>query len=205
MNIVKLKVSRLAYDQHQFTKAEISRLHALPDRWLGEELLRLCREIRAAAMPFREEAGYNSFVMWDVVPEVAHRLGCRLALNESQDFDLKRATGQDFRDLVAICVVNVATGYLSEAETDVARNPIDILFHDVANGNPVAMALDRLVPPTPVSNDRFARSIREVARIRGFGEVCRWSPALNAKDVPVRMMLVPEDECDEEPASAFGL
>lgn len=208
MTTIRLPVSRLTYDQHHFTCSEIDRIFALSDRWLGEEILRLCREIRALAVPTRhEEAGYNSFVLWDLIPEVAYRLGCRLMVNESTDFDAKRASGQDFRDLVAMCMVNVATGYLSEAETNLARNPIDILFRDAANGNPVAFALDRLVAPTLTSTDRFARSIREVSRTRGFEETGKWSPGLNRKDGSTRFEIFPDDEPAVKapsPARTFG-
>lgn len=200
---IRLPVPRVVYERHHYTIAEIRRLHALPDRFLAEELLRLCRGIRKA-LPSRDgRDGYNGAVLWDVVPEVAYRLGARLELNESTEFDLKRAVGQDFRDYVAICMVNVARSYMSEAETDGVRDPLDILFHDAANGNPVAMALDRLVPPTPHSTDRFARTVREVSRNRGMEETGVWSPALNERTGPKIMELVIEDE--PVPAPRYGM
>ena len=57
----------------------------------------------------------------------------------------------------------------------------ELLGHDVANGNPVAMALDRIIRAVERGSDRddyVARQVREVSRRRGFDETPEMSPDL---------------------------
>lgn len=74
------------------TAIEMARLHALPDRWLGEEILKLARAVR---LEFPEKLSdphggtYEPNLVWQVVPELAKRLGAtRLLPNEATSRDV---------------------------------------------------------------------------------------------------------------------
>lgn len=170
---------------------EIERIYGLPDRWLAEELLRLVRAVRSRteyASRRPDSDTYNSTLLWDVIPEVARRLGGRLGLNESADADIRRSEGEAFRNFVSICITNVSTGYLSEASRGELLDPVSILFHSFYNGNPVAIALDRVVPPAPDSGDFLAKEMFTVSERRGHEPAPSWRP-----------------EFQETPARQFGV
>lgn len=177
----KLKLSDELQAKIDAEAREIGRIYALPDRWLAAELIRLTRLVRsrtpyAARRP--ENDTYNSTLLWDVIPEVARRLGAPIELNESADANIRRSEGEVFREFVAACVTNASIGYLKDAERGELLDPVAILFHSFHNGNPIAVALDRIVPPTPESQDAFSRGVREVSHARGHGELCAWEPRL---------------------------
>lgn len=159
----------------------MERLYLLADRWLAAELLRLARSIRNSTK-YSSRSGdtdtYNSVLLWDVIPEVAHRLGAPLDLNESADQGIRRLESEMFRDFVATCLGNVATSYMAEAKTGKLLEPVSVLFHSVPNGNPIAFALDRLVPPSPTCLDRLASEIRNVSVARGLEEQAAWTPSM---------------------------
>lgn len=163
--------------------AEMRRIHALPDRWLAAELLRLARRIRSATTyaARAEHDTYNSSMLWDVIPELARRLGAEIQPNESLDARLRRLNGDELRMFVGICNANVARGYMKEANDDSDLNELDILFHETANGNPIIMALDRIAPPTPDSTDPAATHLRHVSSIRGHAETPTWHPRISQK------------------------
>jgi len=165
---------------------EILRIYALPDRWLAAELLRLTRSIReATSYAERPETDtYNSTVLWDVIPEIARRLGATIQQNESTNWRFRSLEGEKFREYVAVCIANVGTGYLKDARLSTGIDPVAILFREVANGNPIIIGLDRLVPPGNNSIDHAARHIREISRTRGHEVVSSWSPMLNNEPEP---------------------
>ena len=161
---------------------EMQRIFALPDRWLAVHLLKLCRQIRNNSAKYSQRGDhdtYNSALLWDVIPEVARRLGAPIQADESMNREIRIAQGQALRDYVAACMANVSVGYLKDSRTGDLVEPIDILFRESANGNPVLVALDRLVPPTPASTDAAARRLREISNVRGHEETGAWHPSLN--------------------------
>lgn len=163
---------------------EMKRLYALPDRWLAEELLRLARTIRErTSYAARDPKGdtYNSSVVWDFVPEIAYRLGGKLQLNESIDPQIKMAKGEDLRMYAAAFTIGVAEIYFRDARRGERLCPVDILFHNYCNGSPIMMAVDRLAPPSPESEDSIARQIREIAAVRGHEPAAMWHPGLQEK------------------------
>lgn len=162
-------------------RREIGRLFALEDRWLAAELLRLVRTIRERTQystRHGDQDTYNSSLLWDVIPEVAYRLGGRLMLNESTDFDLKTAQGVDFRNHVAIYLNNVATSYFRGADHGEQLNPVAILFRCTWNGNPIAMALDRIAPPELDAADLLAKDMVSMATTRGHAPTGCWHPSM---------------------------
>jgi hypothetical protein len=163
---------------------EIERLFGLEDRWLAAELLRLARTIRERTQygaRSGEHDTYNSALLWDVIPEVAYRLGGRLMLNEATDYDLKVAQGVDFRNHVAIYLKNVATCYFRDADRGEQLEPVAILFREAWNGNPIVMALDRITPPDLEAADILAQDMVSMARTRGHVPTGRWHPSMQKK------------------------
>jgi hypothetical protein len=174
---IRLKVRR--------TADEIARLHALPDRWLAEELLRLARGLRRDfPARLRDPHGvvYDANFVWQVVPEAAKRLGAtRLLPNEAVSPSVVTLSGAEFRALVGAYLRNVSIGRWSEADGSDAPTAGETLCHCVANGNPVAFAADRICQAPEAGADRqdwVARHVREISRARGHEETPYWSPEL---------------------------
>lgn len=176
--------SRACIDASRVTMA---RLHALPDRFLGRELLRLARAARTqvlvtdAYMADPQYGTYNVALLWHVLPEMAARLGeTSFELNERKDPWMAAKTGADFRECVSSYITHNDLGHRYGYKGDQAEpNPCYLLGHEPCNGNPIAIALDRLCPPFDTSADDAARRIREAGRCR-FGNdavVNAWSPA----------------------------
>lgn len=163
--------------------SEIERIFNLPDRWLGAEILRLTRLVRNGteyANPYLP-GSYNGLILWQALPELARRLGAPIDRNEARDPRFREAQGQAFRDIIGICITNVDTRLLDRDWPGEDRDPVGILFHNWCNGNPGAIALDRLVAPLDDSADPLARAIREVSKARGHAVVGAWAPYLQSR------------------------
>jgi hypothetical protein len=78
--------------------------------------------------------------------------------------------------------------------------PVKLVCHEVANGSPTAMLLDRIVPPSEASMDRSARLVREVSRVRGHGEVAAWSPAIDGTRSEAEAIMQGEAEDESTPS-----
>jgi hypothetical protein len=156
-----------------FQDKEIRRQYALPDRFLAEELLRLAREVRDAhpdLMPQSAEPASRYF--WDVIPEIARRLGaskfrsnerCAQAVVQKTDEELRKYTGYMLKEL---------PNHLRVHRFDSS------LLHEPINGNPVCLALDRLAPPQSIDSDPIAKSTAGPALSRGVPFSGVWTPAL---------------------------
>lgn len=164
------------------SKVRVDRLYGLPDRWLGREIAGLVRRIRASvpefASPASEGDGYSKHMLWDVVPELARRLGEPLLPNESSDADLRRAGEADLRRDVSTCLFNLSSVRLMRIVPEDLQDDLHMLLLDAANGNPVAVALDRIAPPGPDADDRIARHLREISACRRHVPTSSWHPGL---------------------------
>lgn len=173
----------LRREQAMMTR-ELDRLYRLPDRWLGEELLKLARRAREenpGLLGRYEARSYSDSFVWEVVPEVARRLGAKLSPDESQSHEFRSLHATRLRQVVGTYLQNTSLRYgLDERQAYGDRVPaIELLQHEFVNGNPVAFAMDRLAPPAPEGQDRddwLARHIREVGRFVGGRPVACWSP-----------------------------
>jgi hypothetical protein len=77
-------------------RGETARLYGLSDRWLGEAVLALARKVRAEIPKYgapNPYGSYNDHLVWQVIPELARRVGCQTQPNEATDPNLRRATG----------------------------------------------------------------------------------------------------------------
>ncbi|NTF16982.1 hypothetical protein G6L37_00885 [Agrobacterium rubi] len=164
-------------------RVEMIRLWRLPDRFLAADLLRKVRSAREMYPKVlgRDLDGYSSYetsFAWDVVPEVAARLGETDFLASERKSEVRACSDVELRDWVGSCLKHM--GMIREAwiEKDPLINPWLMLTHSIPNGNPVLFAMDRVSAPTMESTDWGAAHVREIARHRGFEGISAWSPML---------------------------
>lgn len=177
--------------------SEMRRIFELGDIWLARELLRLARTTRRSAPSLlgnpNGEADLAALV-WHVVPEVARRLGAKdLHPNESSVCELRVAGRAVFRRAVGrhlkACEAN------GEAWNGFGRpSCLTILTNPIVDGNPTAMALDRVFPPSGELDfdDWIACSVRRASRNRNHEERISWHPDLqsppSARFLPFRRL-----------------
>lgn len=168
------------------TTVEIHRLFALQDRWLGQALLHLARDVRAefsGRLSDPSEQTYDATFVWSLVPEIARRLGAEgVSPDEIRRTEIRYATDRELRELTGIFLNNLSIGQWSLENRDIRDRPssADLLTREFVNGNPVAFAIDRICPPAPVGADKddwLARHVREVAAHRGGDDTGEWSPS----------------------------
>jgi len=165
---------------------EIVRIYHLSDRWLAEELLRLARRCREEYPRRLKEvdrnASYESSLVWDVVPEVAKRLGSRsLMMVEASDPKIVACDTAILREYAGICIkFSNLKSWIATADRTSAAS---LLVRDFCSGNPIAIALDRLQPANEEdqAQDIIAREMREWSRKNCVEEVCSWRPGLVSK------------------------
>jgi hypothetical protein len=173
------------------TQLAVARFHGLPDRFMARELMRLCRQVRAMAIAVDPQLAdpswctYRATMLWSACPEVAARLGETVfEPGERADRYLRHEDNTTLRHSIG--------NYLKHSELSripklfdrqdpnrEAPDPVDMLDNDVANGNPLAIALDRACPPGEDATDWPASYLAEVGRSR-FGrddQTRAWSPA----------------------------
>jgi len=184
---------------------EMTRLYALPDRFLGRALIEIARGAIAADPDLGgdpRQRGYESLLIRSVLPRLAAALGeAGLTALEAAGARAAREPGPELRSLVGTCLNN-AVFRPFVAQPDPLLRALTLGF---ANGSPVTIGLDRVCPPTPASDDWVARHIREVSRARfGAERFSAWEPAM--QDYPGRGRFAfrrrpaePAPEADESP------
>jgi hypothetical protein len=186
-------------------RSEVMRMWCLPDRFLAEDLLRKVRWVREAYPTyFHREPGamgtYTTSFVWELVPEIAYRLGARsFSPQERTRSDVRAADGIRLRHWLG----HSLNGMPEIAETwdysEAGANPWHVLTRECQNGNPVVFALDRIAPPLDDSDDLSARLLREVSWHRGFEPISAWSPELQNYDHGIALSsAVEEDEALED-------
>lgn len=190
--------ARLANDRR-----EIARLFGLPDRWLAEELLRMARDLRERFPDKLKDpygATYEPNLVWHVIPEVAKRLGANsLRPNEAQRYS--DVSDEKLRVLVGVYLNNTSLDRFDRSKSETPSSGC-ILGHCVANGNPIAFAVDRFAPaPEPGGdrNDWLARRCREVAKARDLEPSPYWTPAM--QDYPRARKRAEQTEAENTPTS----
>jgi hypothetical protein len=197
-------------DYMQRMSQRIEELHGFDNLSLGQELLKLTLEARQL-YPDRLANGdegygnYTTSLFWDVVPEVAKRLGVTIFGQKVRD-DVRRATDHELRNWVGQCIGNAGwspnVGHHNEMGQPLC--PWELLTHEACNGNPLAFAIDRLAPVAEYDRDDvLSRSIHEISRTRGFEPMLTWEPAMNAKPNPRELAAMADTE--EEQTLSFGM
>lgn len=181
-------------------REELMRMWRLPDRFLAADLLRKAREARTL-YPVLQDHGpdrstYETTFVWDVIPEIAARLGETSFQFLERKSEVRACTDIELRQWLGLSLKHM--GMLREAWLDKDRmvNPWLMLTHSIPNGNPVLFAMDRICPPTMDSDDWGARHVREIARNRGFEGISAWSPMM--QDYDQNRNWLDEDEPEDE-------
>lgn len=164
----------------------IDRLHGMPDRFLGRALLQLGREASQAA-PKRfggaEIGGYGDLIVRAVIPRLASGLGeTNLTAEERSLLSVTPADPEELRMFVGTCMGNSDISTIAREVTEGdGKRALDLLARDFVNGNPITIALDRVVPPNPECEDWVVRHMREISRVRfGHEDHIAWSPAFQS-------------------------
>ena len=141
--------------------SETFRLFSLPDRFLARALLDISRDVRQMRNGDPSDRAVwleeTAMVLFDLVPEIAHRLGeTSFSSVERLNTDLKAGSIAELRHY-AVWVLNHGSinrlPYDPLTKSYRADHPdrpclgVDLLARDAANGNVLAIAIDRLCPP----------------------------------------------------------
>ena len=180
----RLEVSPEFTAQIEAEAREIERLWNLSDRWLAENLLKLAH--RAVALypehlrriPARWDT-YATTLVWDVVPEIAKRLGATAFRPQERHERVGALSDLELRNLLGMCIANSPTIEKAWLDVTSAPDPWLLLTHEVCNGNPVVFSMDRILPPSVENGDYAARMMRETSRARGFDVASAWRPSMN--------------------------
>jgi hypothetical protein len=190
-------------------REELIRMWRLSDRFLAADLMRKVREARfmypkVFDLDPNGWSTYEKSFVWDVVPEIAARLGETAFQPNERKAEVRACSDVELREWVGLSLNHM--GMISEAwlDKDPILNPWLMLTHSVPNGNPVLFAMDRISPPTLESQDWGAKHVREIARNRGFGDVSAWSPMLQNYEKGGRATWMPEAPADDEPTASLA-
>jgi len=149
---------------------ECARLHRLTDQWLAAALLKLARQAQAD-MPDLGQHGhtYDSRLIWSLIPEVSRRLGTVRLLPAEFDLEIRPLSDYELRIRVGNTLYNVGRAQSAAWK---------LLTRDCANGNPTAMAVDRLCPGVLGDrDDPLVKRLTEVAFHRKVPFHGVWAPS----------------------------
>ncbi|QMI49742.1 hypothetical protein [Burkholderia sp. MBR-1] len=154
------------------------RYFSLTDRWLAQELLRLSRALRCQRPDIQPtDCTYDASMLWHLVPELARRLGATsFRSNERTNGAIVLLTDAALRERIGHSLKQLCPYHFTPSSDEA-----HLLFRQPYNGNPIAMALDRLCPPADLIHDPIARSIREIAAVRKIQTNGCWTPAMNRR------------------------
>lgn len=177
-------------------RREALRLYGLGNAWLAAALLAAAREAQAASPERKpDECTYDARLIWGIVPELARRLGVvRLTTNEI-DWEIRELSAYELRLRAGHTLKNISYSTAPGWR---------LLTRDIANGNSIVYAVDRLCPGRMGDrNDPIVRNLTELAGCRGRPYSGVWTPALNLPE-PVEAMTdetVVVDDDEEHPLS----
>lgn len=161
---------------------EALRLFELPSPELGEELLGRSAELRKAFPASGSGAAKAVVAVLDhIVPELAARLGARSEAASIRPAIMAKFTAEEFRQFVAALMQWRPLSTLSAEQDADGWMALQLLSRDVAAGNPLAFALDRVAPP---AQDWIAHKVQAAATAMGHEPTSVWSPALLRKAPP---------------------
>lgn len=157
--------------------------YAADDIWLGRAILKLATDIRNAypeEFPSgRPGDGYSGALVWEIAPEIARRLGVLDFARGRQPYACQNESELGLRVLTCNAIFGSRRTLLGADGSREHPLAWSLLQREPANGNPLAIGLDRVAQPTEDPNDQLARRIAEVSQTRGFPRQMAWSPAMD--------------------------
>ncbi len=162
----------------------MARLHGLSDRSLGTELLDIARVARIdrpdCSDPADTNASADCVILWQVVPEIARRLGAGPPTPDEAAVEYLPLSNMEFRAGVTWVIANRSFRYSIDHEVD-TPSAAELLARRIIDGNPLAIGLDR-VAPVPIEEadtaDYIARKIFALSVSLGLPPRTTWSPEL---------------------------
>lgn len=178
-------------------RREAQRLYGLGNAWLAAALLAAAREAQVASPECAPgEYTYDARLIWGIVPELARRLGVvKLTTNEI-DWEMRGLSNYQLR---------VRAGHTLKNISYSTAPGWRLLTRDIANGNAVVYAVDRLCPGRLGDReDPIVRNLTELAACRGRPYAGVWTPEINLPEHAEPLLgegeLV-DDDHEEEPLS----
>ena len=163
---------------------EMARIHGLTDRFLGQYVLDLARKMRVENPGVIGVTGrwqnYESWISWEVVPEIARRLGViAFGKNEGSDKSLPGADRSQLRRMLGVALLEA--NFLRDLPWPECAPSCRLAARCATIGNPFVIALDRAAPPSEDRHERFDfLAMRLRAALAGKGKARRsaWAPEL---------------------------
>lgn len=181
---MNLLMSKDALERLNRLDDELARLYSLPDRWLARELLSHARTARDIGHDIfgrnsKLDHRYQADLVWDVIPEIAYRLGESSFLGGERGGDIKSLTNAELRERV--CEQLHAQPLLVAFSNRLHRgmNVYKLLTRHPTSGNPVLFALDRFAPADRSNPDWAARAVWSASAAKGEDGVFEWTPELS--------------------------
>ncbi|MTH96002.1 hypothetical protein [Roseibium sp. RKSG952] len=166
--------------QNESMADEIERIYELSDRWLAADLVRLARKAKELEPDLYARVGtIEHDLVSNIIPEIAARLGETNFKPDERGGGVRGLQGWELRLRAGACFESA--GFSTAGRTEDKPGVIEVLLHEPDNGNPVGIALDRVVPAHDADDDYFASTVREVARYRGHGDFAMWTPSLTER------------------------
>lgn len=154
-------------------QAEVTRMYGLTTPWLASAILKLGRNLRAELAIPLDDSTYDSSLVWGIIPELVRRLGPVKLDTAEIDWTVRDLSDYELRQRLGNTLKNVSRRRCEGWE---------LLTEEAANGNPLVMAIDRLIPGVVGDNaDSLTRSLAEIAGCRGVPFAGIWTPAMLGK------------------------
>lgn len=172
---------------------ELHRLYLMNNADLAQELMNLARTVRLKHPEAFDAARLTlaPLVVWQIVPELAFRLGHRDFLAGERENGLEAMAAPEFRSSSGYIIVSLDPDQFMDQENSL--HPWQLLARRPANGNPIVFALDRVAPATPAeeTTDPILRGILELNGRRGYPGHSRWLPDWERRPEELKRALCP--------------
>lgn len=163
-------------------QTEMLRIFNLQDQFLGRAILNIARVVRTAdpeRFSTRLDAPrldqYENRIVWALIPALAQQLGdTSLDANEKH---MARSVPKDHKSLRKYAGQCLKNGNFTRNTKEKDVFEMRCLAHEIVNGNPISIALDRVAPPTAADLDWPARYTREISYARfDHADFSAWTP-----------------------------
>ena len=180
-NIFRKMLTRTSIDLIRKTQDEMNNIFLLDDKSIGFLLIELAREARKED-PERlgnPADSYANALIWSVIPALALRLGVPSYVLCKDEYTLIEDLPEDPGKLREYVANYLSNARLVNRPEMLEKETLHLLDNEFVNGNPVAVALDRLAPAGPDNHDWIARHTREISCAR-FGDerYSNWTPEM---------------------------
>lgn len=167
---------------------EMQRVCRLRARWLARAILQTARLLRAERVQHRPyDIANEARLYWQLIPELAYRLGERsFANHERQDDDVRALSNSQLKFYCLHAWQNLSR------PTTVLAIQTRVFFQPASAGNPLSLALERLLKQPAVSG-RHPHRLERVSWQRGSNKPTVRSIRFNGNWNPETIIPVQSD------------